>query len=69
MNHEPSIKFAPRSQKHLNGHSVLITQQMAIHFAPLDSPYQRASFKPKKIYLAFSILEKFAKKQKTHSKK
>jgi uncharacterized protein Smg (DUF494 family) len=42
---------------------------MAIHFAPLDSPYQRASFKPKKIYLAFSILEKFAKKQKTHSKK
>jgi hypothetical protein len=33
---------------------------MAMNFAPLDCSCQGASFEPKKIYLAFSVLEKFA---------
>jgi hypothetical protein len=37
---------------------------MAMHFAPLDCSCQGASSEPKKIYLNFSVLEKFAKKQK-----
>jgi hypothetical protein len=39
---------------------------MAINFAPLVYSYQGASFEPKKIYLDFFVLEKFAKNQKIH---
>jgi hypothetical protein len=39
---------------------------MAMNFAPLDYPCQGASSEPKKIYLDFSVVEKFAKKQKIH---
>jgi hypothetical protein len=47
---------------------------MAMNFAPLDCSCQGASSEPKKIYLNFSVLEKFAKNQKiyifgSHSKK
>jgi hypothetical protein len=47
---------------------------MAMNFAPWDYSCQGASSEPKKIYLDFSVLEKFAKNQKihifdTHSKK
>jgi hypothetical protein len=37
---------------------------MAMNFAPLDCSGQGASSEPKKIYLYFSVLEKFAKNQK-----
>jgi hypothetical protein len=37
---------------------------MAMNFAPLDCSCQGPSFEPKKIYLDFSVLEKFAKKPK-----
>jgi hypothetical protein len=37
---------------------------MAMNFAPLDCPCQGASSEPNKIYLDFSVLEKFAKKLK-----
>jgi hypothetical protein len=37
---------------------------MAMNFAPLDCSCQGASSEPKKIYLNFSVLEKFAKKSK-----
>jgi hypothetical protein len=39
---------------------------MAMNFAPLDCSCQSASFAPKKIYLDFSVLEKFAKTKKTY---
>jgi hypothetical protein len=39
---------------------------MAMNFAPLDCSCQGASSEPKKIYLNFSVLEKFAKNQKIH---
>jgi hypothetical protein len=39
---------------------------MTMNFAPLDCSCQGASSEPKKIYLDFSVLEKFAKKQKIH---
>jgi hypothetical protein len=54
------------SENHLNAHSSLIKPHMAMNFAPLDCSCQGASFEPKKIYLDFSVLEKFAKKQKIH---
>jgi hypothetical protein len=62
------------SENHLNAHSSLIKQLMAMNFAPLDCSCQGASSEPKKIYLNFSVLEKFAKNQKIyifriHSKK
>jgi hypothetical protein len=62
------------SENHLNAHSSLIKPHMAINFAPLDCSCQGASSEPKKMYLDFSALEKFAKKQKiqifgSHSKK
>jgi hypothetical protein len=38
---------------------------MAMNFAPLDCSCQGASSEPKKIYLDFSVLEKFTKIQKT----
>jgi hypothetical protein len=34
---------------------------MAMNFAPLDCSCQGASSEPKKIYLDFSVLEKFSK--------
>jgi hypothetical protein len=37
-----------------------------MNFAPLDCSCQGASSEPKKIYLDFSVLEKFAKNQKIH---
>jgi hypothetical protein len=37
---------------------------MAMNFAPLDCSCQGASSEPKKIYMNFSVLEKFAKKPK-----
>jgi hypothetical protein len=39
---------------------------MAMNFAPLDCSCQGASSESKKIYLDFSVLEKFAKNQKIH---
>jgi hypothetical protein len=39
---------------------------MTMNVAPLDCSRQGASSEPKKIYLDFSVLEKFAKKQKIH---
>jgi hypothetical protein len=39
---------------------------MAMNFAPLDCSCQGASSEPKKIYLDFCVLEKFAKNQKIH---
>jgi hypothetical protein len=54
------------SENHLNAHSSLIKQHMAMNFAPLDCPCQGASSESKKIYLDFFILEKIAKKQKIH---
>jgi hypothetical protein len=39
---------------------------MAMNFAPLDCPCQGASSESKKKYLDFSVLKKFAKKQKKH---
>jgi hypothetical protein len=38
---------------------------MAMNFAPLDYSGQGASSEPKKIYLDFSVLEKFAKTKKS----
>jgi hypothetical protein len=37
-----------------------------MNFAPLDCSCQGASSEAKKIYLDFSVLEKFAKNQKIH---
>jgi hypothetical protein len=54
------------SENHLNAHSSLIKQHMAMNFAPLDYPCQGASSESKKIYLDFFILEKIAKNQKIH---
>jgi hypothetical protein len=39
---------------------------MAMNFAPLDCSCQGASSEPKKMFLDFSILEKFAKNHKIH---
>jgi hypothetical protein len=39
---------------------------MAMNVAPLHCSRQGASSEPKKIYLDFSVLEKFAKNQKIH---
>jgi hypothetical protein len=39
---------------------------MAMNFAPLDCSCQGASSEPKKMYLDFSVLEKFAKNHKIH---
>jgi hypothetical protein len=52
------------SENHLNAHSSLIKPHMAMNFAPLDCSCQGASSEPKKIYLDFSVLEKFAKTKK-----
>jgi hypothetical protein len=54
------------SENHLNAHSSLIKQHMAMNFAPLDCPCQGASSESKKIDLDFFILEKIAKNQKMH---
>jgi hypothetical protein len=54
------------SENHLNAHSSLIKPHMAMNFAPLDCSCQGASSEPKKIYLDFSVLEKFTKKKKIH---
>jgi hypothetical protein len=67
-NHVPPPPFYLifSSENHLNAHSSLIKQLMAMNFVPLDCSCQGASSEPKKIYLNFSILEKFAKNQKIH---
>jgi hypothetical protein len=53
------------SENHLNAHSSLIKPHMAMNFTPLDCSCQGASSEPKNFYLDFSVLEKFAKKQKS----
>jgi hypothetical protein len=74
-NHVPHLFYIIfTSENHLNAHSSLIKPHMAMNFASLDCSCQGASSEPKKIYLDFSVLEKFAKKQKirifgSHSKK
>jgi hypothetical protein len=67
-NHVPTPPFYLifTSENHLNAHSSLIKPNMAMNFAPLDCSCQGASSEPKKIYLDFSVLEKFAKNQKIH---
>jgi hypothetical protein len=52
------------AENHLNAHSSLIKPHMAMNLAPLDWSCQGASSEPKKIYMDFSIFEKFAKNQK-----
>jgi hypothetical protein len=52
------------SENNLNAHSSLVKQHMAMNFAPLYCSCQDASSEPKKIYLDFSVSEKFAKNQK-----
>jgi hypothetical protein len=64
-NHVP-LYLIFTSENQLIGHSSLVKQHMAINFAPLDCSCQGASSEPKIIYLDFSVLEKFAKKQKIH---
>jgi hypothetical protein len=54
------------SENHLNAHSSLIKPHMAMNVAPLHCSRQGASSEPKKIYLDFSVLEKFAKNKKIH---
>jgi hypothetical protein len=54
------------SENHLKAHCSLVKQHMAKNFAPLDCSCQGVSSEPKKIYLDFSVLEQFAKKQKKH---
>jgi hypothetical protein len=54
------------SENHLSAHSSLIKPHMAMNFASLDCSCQGAFSEPKKIYLYFSVLEKFAKNQKIH---
>jgi hypothetical protein len=49
------------SENHLNAHSSLIKPHMTMNFAPLDYSCRGAFFEPKKIYLDFFVLEKFAK--------
>jgi hypothetical protein len=53
-------------ENHLNAHSSVIKPHMAMNFARLDCSCQDASSEAKKIYLGFSVLEKFAKNQKIH---
>jgi hypothetical protein len=65
-NHVPPFYLIFPSENHLNAHSSLIKPHMAMNFAPLDCSCQGASSELKKIYLDFSVLEKFAKKQNIH---
>jgi hypothetical protein len=53
------------SENHLNAHSSLIKPHMAMNFAPLDCPCRGGSSEPEKVYLDFSVLEKFAKNKKS----
>jgi hypothetical protein len=53
------------SENHLNAHSSLIKQHMAMNFAPLDCPCQGASSESKKIYLDFSFKRKSQKTKKS----
>jgi hypothetical protein len=62
----PPFNIIFTSENHLNAHSSLIKPHMAMNFASLDCSGQGASSEPKKIYLDFSVLEKFAKNQKIH---
>jgi hypothetical protein len=62
----PPFYIILASENHLNAHSSLIKQHMAMNFAPLDCPCQGASSESKKNYLNSFILEKIAKKQKIH---
>jgi hypothetical protein len=54
------------SENHLNAHCSLVKQHMAMNFAPWDCSCQGASSGAKKMYLDFTVLEKFAKNQKIH---
>jgi hypothetical protein len=55
------------SENHLNAHSSLIKQHMAMNFAPLDCPCQGASSESKKIYLDFFHFRENPKKPKNSS--
>jgi hypothetical protein len=66
MGYPPPFCIIFTSENHLNAHSSLIKQHMAMNFAPLDCPCEGASSESKKIYLDFSVLKKFAKNQKKH---
>jgi hypothetical protein len=65
-NHVPPLLSNFHFGNHLNADSSLIKPHMAMNFAPLDCSCQGAPSEPKKIYLDFSVLEKFAKNQKIH---
>jgi hypothetical protein len=67
-NHVPPPPFYLifTSENHLNAHSSLIKQHMAMNFVPLYSSCQGPSSEPKKCFLNVSVLEKFAKNQKIH---
>jgi hypothetical protein len=52
------------SENHLNTHSSLIKQYMAMNFAPLDWSCQGASSEPKKNYLDFFRFREIRKKRK-----
>jgi hypothetical protein len=57
----PPFDLIFTSENHLNAHSSLIKPHNAMNFTPLDCSCQGASSDPKKIYLNFSVLEKFSK--------
>jgi hypothetical protein len=63
-NHVPPPPFYLifTSENHLNAHSSLIKQHMAMNFAPLDCACQGASSEPKKMFLDFSVLGEIRKK-------
>jgi hypothetical protein len=60
----PPFYLMFNSENHLNAHSSLIKPHMAMNFAPMDCSCQGASSEPEKMYLDFSVLEKFAKNKK-----
>jgi hypothetical protein len=60
------VKALLLSRKKIPYHTSLIKQHMAMNFAPLDCSCQGASSEPKKMFLDFSVLEKFAKNHKIH---
>jgi hypothetical protein len=64
--HTPPFYLIFTSENHINAHSSLIKPHMAMNVASLDCSRQGASSEPKKIYLDFSVFEKFAKNQKIH---
>jgi hypothetical protein len=54
------------SENHLNAHSALVKQHMAMNFAPLDCSCQGASSEPKKNIPGFFRFREIRKKLKIH---